>query len=155
MKQTERSFVVPVALMAGATGARTTVGVAAIGHTRSAPLATVTALLALLELLADKLPNIGNRTDPAAIAGRMAAGALIGAAVAEAAGRDRLSAALAGATFAFVGAHLSFRVRRSLMRHLPPLAAAVVEDAVVITLARTGERLLESRSAPSAERETA
>jgi uncharacterized membrane protein len=153
MNHPERSFIAPVALLAAATGARTTVGVAAVGQTRSAPLATVTALLALLELLADKLPNIRNRTDPAAIAGRMAAGALIGAAVSEAAGRDRLPAALAGATFAFVGAHLSFRFRRSLMRHLPPLTAAVVEDAVVIALARTGERFLESGSGAAAGRE--
>src|SRR4051812_16793135 len=96
MEERRSSFVAPIALMAAATGARTMTGVAAAAKTRSPELVKVAAALALLELIGDKLPGIPNRTDLGPVVGRVAAGALIGATVARAAGRDRLTGALVG-----------------------------------------------------------
>jgi uncharacterized membrane protein len=142
MQTSERSILAPIALMATATGARTMVGVTAVGRTGSVHVAKVTAALALLELLVDKLPNIPNRTDRGGLIGRVVAGAFIGATIARMSGRDTPPAALAGALFAFAGAHLSFRFRRALSHRLPPVAAAFVEDAAVLALAKRGSRYL-------------
>jgi uncharacterized membrane protein len=142
MNRHEVSSLAPIALLAAATGARTMVGVTAAARTRSPALMKVTAALALLELIGDKFPGIGNRTDTGPIIGRVAAGAFIGASLARAAGRDRLTGALVGSLFAFAGAHLTFRLRRSLSRVLPASAAATVEDALVVGAARAGVRAL-------------
>jgi uncharacterized membrane protein len=128
--------------MAAATGARTTVGVAAVSRLRSPQLVKVAAAFALLELLVDKIPGIPNRTDLGPMVGRAAAGAFIGASVAHATGRDRVAGALVGSLFAIVGAQLSFRLRRSLARVLPAIAAAAVEDAIVLATARLGAKRL-------------
>jgi uncharacterized membrane protein len=145
MEERGSSFIAPIALMATATGARTMTGVAAAARTRSPELVKVAAALALLELIGDKVPGIPNRTDLGPIVGRVAAGALIGASVARAEGRDRLTGALVGAVCAFAGAHLSFRFRRALSAVLPPMAAAAIEDAAVVATAALGARALPPR----------
>jgi uncharacterized membrane protein len=139
---TASDFVAPIALMAAATGARTMVGVTAASRVRSPELMKVAAALALLELIGDKIPGIPNRTDLGPMIGRAAAGAFIGASVAQATGRDRIAGALVGSLFAIVGAQLSFRLRRSLTHVLPPIAAAAVEDAAVVAIARLGANRL-------------
>ena len=126
--------------MAAATGARTMVGVTAASRLRSAQLANVAAAFALLELLGDKIPGIPNRTDVGPMLGRVAAGAFIGASVARATGRDRIAGALVGSLFAFAGAQLSFRLRRSLSHVLPSIVAAAIEDVAVVATARRGAR---------------
>lgn len=136
------SIIGPVALMAAATGARTMTGLAAATRSGSADLANTTATLAAAELVADTLPFVGRRIDRGQIAGRVIAGALIGAAVARRTGRDRVLAATVGAISAYVGAHLSYRMRRSLIRRVPRVAAALIEDAAVIALARAGAKQL-------------
>jgi uncharacterized membrane protein len=142
MNHTASDFVAPIALMAAATGARTMVGVTAASRVRSPELMKVAAAFALLELLGDKIPGIPNRTDLGPMIGRTAAGAFIGASVAHATGRDRVAGALVGSLFAIVGAQLSFRLRRSLTRVLPPFLAAAAEDAVVLATARFGANRL-------------
>jgi uncharacterized membrane protein len=154
-----------IALIAGATGARcmtglaTVAGVAAagderaptpVGHRLDRQIAGAAALAALGELVGDKLPNIGNRIDPAPLAGRVVAGALIGAAVAGLTGRDKKNAAVGGAVAAFLGAHLSFHFRRVLTNHMPAIAAALVEDVVVLGAAAAGARLLTQRETATA-----
>lgn len=138
-------FIAPIALLAGATGARTMTGVSAAIGVRASAIAKVAAALALLELLCDKIPGIPNRTDLAPIVGRVAAGAFIGASVAKLAGRDRLTGAIIGSLFAFAGAQLTFRARRALTRVMPAMAAAAVEDAAIVAVARLGARALPSR----------
>ena len=147
---------VATVLLATATGARTFFGVAttarriAVGNhgelreparsiTRPHVVAGVSALAAF-ELVVDKLPFIGDRTDAGQLAGRLAGGAVIGASIAAVTGKDRAVYALLGAAAAFAGAHVGFRVRRELSAVLPPTVAAVVEDAAVTALAQAGAR---------------
>jgi uncharacterized membrane protein len=133
------SPVVPTILLAAASGARSMTGVAATARALGSPrVAGGAAALAAMELVADKLPFIPNRTDPGPLAGRVVAGGVIGAAIAGATGRNRVSGALAGAAAAFVSAHLSFHLRRELSAWLPATGAALVEDAIVGAVAAAG-----------------
>jgi len=102
-------------------------------------------VLAGAELIADKLPSAPNRTDPAGLLGRIAAGALVGAAVGGRTGMSRGQSAVIGGLIAFASAHATFRLRRALMKRLPPIAAAVAEDAIVLTAAAAGAALLPSK----------
>jgi uncharacterized membrane protein len=146
---------VPTILLAAATGARTMTGLAATARSAAAIESTVpppqparflatpgvaagAAALAVMELVADKLPGIPNRTDPLPLAGRVIAGGVIGAAIAAVAGRDRLRGAAVGAGAALIGAHLGFQLRRELALRLPDTLAAVVEDTAVGALAAAG-----------------
>jgi uncharacterized membrane protein len=152
---TQPSPLVPTILLAAATGARSMTGVAATARSvgalaprevRTQParflaspqVAAGLTALAAMELAADKVPSIPNRTDPGPLLGRVVAGGLIGAAVAAVAGRDRAVGALVGGGAAFAGAHLSFELRRELAALLPPTLAALVEDAAVGALAAAG-----------------
>lgn len=142
--------------LAAATGGRTFLGVAVAvrriaavrEHELREPARTLTrpelaagvTALAALELVADKLPFIGDRTDAGPLAGRLVSGAVIGASIAAVAGKDRAVYALLGAAAAFVGAHAGFRLRRELSAVLPPTIAAIVEDAAVAAAAQTGAR---------------
>ena len=143
-------------LLAAATGARTFFGVATTARRIAAAsdgelreparslarphvVAGISALRAF-ELVVDKLPFIGDRTDAGQLAGRLAGGAAIGASIAAVTGKDRAVYALLGAAAAFAGAHVGFRVRRELSAVLPPTIAAVVEDAAVAALAQAGAR---------------
>ena len=124
-------------------------GTTGIGQRLDRDIARVTTALALGELVGDKLPNIGNRTDPGALFARVVAGAVIGAAVANLTAHDKRNAAIGGAVAAFVAAHLSFQFRKSLSRHLPPVLAALVEDVAVLGLAAAGTTMLAPRRAPA------
>lgn len=130
---------IPLALLAGVSGARTMAGVAAV-----APRLP-TRLLAAGELIADKLPIAPNRIDPGLLLGRVVAGAVVGAVVAERTGRNRGGLAVAGGLIAFASAHATFRLRRALSARLPAVAAALVEDAVVLGAAAAGAALLRRR----------
>ncbi len=132
----------PIALMAGATGARTMTGVAAATRGASRGIANTTAGLAAFELVMDKLPGIPDRIAPSSLLARLVAGAVIGGSVAAMTGHDRTRAALTGATVAFVSAHVTFRLRRALSQRLPPLVAALVEDAAAIAVASAGAALV-------------
>ena len=161
MPTDDKPFVAPIAMIAAASGARAMTGLAAVAHARAAnpdtigstalgkhldrDIANVTSVLAAGELVGDKLPFVGNRTDTGALLGRVAAGAIIGATIAGITGNDKRNAAIGGAVAAFVGAHLSFQLRKALSRHMPAVVAAVVEDAAVLTLAAAGTRLLGPR----------
>jgi uncharacterized membrane protein len=146
---------IPTILLATATGARTMAGLAATARSAAAIEPTIpspqparflaapgvavgAAALAVMELVADKLPGIPNRTDPMPLVGRVIAGGVIGAAIAAVAERDRLRGAVVGAVAALLGAHLSFQLRRELAERLPSTLAAVVEDTAVGALAAAG-----------------
>lgn len=164
MSQDDRPVAAPIAMIAGATGARCMTGLAAVAHARSEhpdalgntpigqqldrDIARVTAALAVGELVGDKLPFVGDRIAPGALAGRVMAGAVIGASVAGMAGKDKRNAAIGGAIAAFVGAHLSFQFRKALTRHMPPVVAALVEDVAILGLAAAGTTMLGPRREP-------
>jgi uncharacterized membrane protein len=150
-------------LLAGASGARSMAGLAAVArhisqHTAGRALppparylatprsAAVLAALAAMELAGDKRADISNRTDMVPLVSRAAAGAVIGATLSAMAGRRRGKGAVLGAVSAVVGAEVSFRLRRWLSGRLPSTAAALVEDGVVISVARAGMGLLDDRA---------
>jgi uncharacterized membrane protein len=149
------SSMMPTILLGLATGARSAAGVAAtarylaarsVGQAAEEPArflasprvaATVTAFAAM-EVVADKLPFIPNRTDAAPLVGRIVAGAVLGAAIAAVSNRGRAQGALVGSVAAFAGAHLGFQLRRELAALLPAPVAALAEDAAVGALVAAG-----------------
>ncbi len=126
----------PLGLLAAASGARTWSGIAAISRR------TPTKLFAAGEFIYDKVPTVPSRLAPPLLVGRIAAGALVGATVGGRAGRNRAGSAILGGLVAFASAHATYRMRRALGRRLPPMAAALVEDAVVVGAAVAGAALL-------------
>jgi uncharacterized membrane protein len=96
----------------------------------------VFTLLALVELVLDKLPNTPARTAPVGLIARVVLGGASGLALAIGAG---ISASLALAAViasigAIVGAFAGYHIRRAVVvrGHLPDLAVAIAEDAVAI-----------------------
>ena len=133
----ETDVLLPLALLAAASGARTFSGVAALEPR------TVVPVLALGELVVDKLPNTPNRNEGLSLLGRVAAGAVIGALLARRTNADPVALAVIGGLTSFASAHATYRLRRALTGHLPAFGAAVVEDVTVIAAATVGARLLQ------------
>lgn len=129
----------PLALLAAASGARTSAGIAAISRR------TPARLFAAGEFIYDKVPTVPSRVAPRLLVGRIAAGAVVGATVGRRAGRNRVGSAILGGLVAFASAHATYRMRRALGRRLPPIAAALVEDAIVVGAAWAGTELLRRR----------
>jgi uncharacterized membrane protein len=96
--------------------------------------ALVLTLLAVAELISDKLPRTPSRTAPPGLIARIAMGALSGAAVALAGGEGGLVGAVAGALGGIVGCFGGYQLRTRLTKALgtPDYAIAVVEDMVAI-----------------------
>lgn len=93
-------------------------------------------VLAIGELLGDKLPGVPARVAPGPLLGRVVIGALLGAIVVD---EDRRAAgAMAGAAGALAGAVAGWWLRREAGRatFLPDPALAVAEDAVAVAAAR-------------------
>jgi len=91
-------------------------------------------LLALVELIVDKLPKTPPRTAARGLSARIIFGGLCGAAVAVSAGGNLILAVVAGVIGALVGAFGGYNVRHALVTrgHLPDFAVALMEDAVAI-----------------------
>jgi uncharacterized membrane protein len=93
------------------------------------------SLLAIGELIADKLPMIPKRTAPAPSVARIITGGLCGACLYAAARQSLVNGALLGGIGAVVGAFLGYGIRRRLDLHINDLMIAVCEDAVAVGLA--------------------
>jgi uncharacterized membrane protein len=117
-----------------ATGLRTMTGPAFAFADRSGNWNWLFRAAAAGEYIVDKLPNTPPRTMPFGLAARAVAAGLSGAAVA---GRDdRLLGAVCGIAAALPTAFLGAAYRQaSAKRNVPPLAAALAEDALAIALA--------------------
>ena len=91
-------------------------------------------LLALGELIGDKLPQTPSRTDIFPLIARAVSGALAGAALVITAGAWLLAGVLVGAVGAVIGAFAGYHVRRALTRSagLPDLPVALLEDLVAV-----------------------
>jgi uncharacterized membrane protein len=102
-----------------------------IGHPATLIVFT---LLALLELIADKLPNTPARTAPLGLIARIVFGSLCGVAVVTSAGGSLLVAAIFSAIGALVGAFGGYNVRKALVLrwHLPDFGVALAEDMIAI-----------------------
>jgi uncharacterized membrane protein len=112
-----------------------------VGHTWAVALFT---LLAVAELIGDKLPFTPNRTGFIGMSGRIMAAAFCGAVLAVSIPRAIWWGMVVTAITAVIGAFAGFRVRRYLtkVRGLPDFPVAVAEDiftiAVGIFTARRG-----------------
>jgi uncharacterized membrane protein len=104
---------------------------ALIGSTAAVAVFTV---LALGELVVDKLPSTPNRTGLRGLFGRSVLGSLSGAAVAAAGAQSIALGAVLGAAGGIAGAFAGYEVRTRLVRALkvPDFVIALLEDAVTI-----------------------
>jgi len=101
----------------------------------SLPAVIVITLLALAELISDKLPKTPSRTAPLGLCARIVTGALCGAALCLAGTQQSwLIGAIAGAVGGIVGCFGGYQLRMRLVKALgsPDYAVAVVEDLVAI-----------------------
>src|SRR5262245_45958251 len=101
----------------------------------SVPSLALFTVLALIELLADKLPNTLNRTAAGGLTARILMGGLTGACVAAGAGQNLLAGGMLGAIGGVVGCFGGYAARRRLVQALGTrdFPVAVVEDLVAIT----------------------
>lgn len=98
--------------------------------------------LAIGEIVADKLPGIPDRVDPAPLAARGVLGAAVGAL---AGGEDRwVAGAAIGATAAVTSAWIGWSVRKEAgwATGLPDGILGVLEDALAVAIGRGGARQL-------------
>lgn len=91
------------------------------------------AAAAIGELIADKLPFVPDRTSPGPLLGRACAGAYAASEVVVRHGGIRTFAAIGGALGAIGATFGAYHARRVLVaRGVPPLLAALVEDAIAV-----------------------
>jgi len=98
--------------------------------------AIVFTILALVELVADQLPQTPARTAAVGLSARVVTGALTGACLAAAAGAQIWLGAIAGIVGAIAGAFGGYHARVGLVRSLrvPDIVIALPEDVIAIGL---------------------
>jgi len=108
--------------------------VAFIGSTTAV---AIFSLLAIGELVADKLATTPKRTALAPLLARIITGGLCGACLCAAAGKPLLLGALLGGTGGVIGAFLGYQTRKRLVRdlHIRDFVVAVCEDLLAVGLA--------------------
>jgi uncharacterized membrane protein len=107
-----------------------------LGFMQSKIVIVIFSLLALGELIADKLPTIPKRTAPAPLFARVVTGGLCGACLFVAAEKSLLAGALLGGIGGVMGAFLGFEVRKRLVNnfHISGFVVAGCEDLIAIGL---------------------
>jgi len=100
----------------------------------SLPAVIILSLLALTEIIFDKLPNTPNRTAPPGLIGRIVTGAFTGACVSLGGGRSAFVGAGLGVIGGIVGCFAGYHIRARLVKSLrqPDFNIAVVEDLFAI-----------------------
>ena len=95
------------------------------------------SLLAIGELVADKLPKTPNRTAFAPLLARILTGGLCGACLCVSANQSLVVGAMLGALGAVIGTFGGYKIRRGLVRKLniQDIFVALLEDLVAIALA--------------------
>jgi uncharacterized membrane protein len=98
------------------------------------PAVIILTLLALAELVADKLPQTPSRTAPVGLIARIVTGGLTGACVAAGGAGSALLGALLGSVGGIVGAFAGYQARTRLVRALglPDVFIALLEDVIAI-----------------------
>ncbi|MFC5271837.1 DUF4126 family protein [Adhaeribacter terreus] len=96
-------------------------------------IATGLKILAGAELVGDKLPATGDRISPPQLAARLLSGAVVGATVAGAHERPKLTGALLGMVAATAASFGFYFLRKKLGQEskLPDMALGFMEDAVM------------------------
>lgn len=99
--------------------------------------AVIFSLLAVFELIADLLPQTGNRTAPVPLVARILMGALCGACLCAATNQSLIIGAILGGVGGIIGAFAGYEIRRKLVAALKIKDSfiAVLEDLVTIGLA--------------------
>jgi uncharacterized membrane protein len=97
----------------------------------------IISMLAIGELVADKLPKTPKRTAPAPLLARILMGGLCGASLFAATEQSLPAGALLGGTGGVIGAFVGYEIRRRVVNnlHIKDLFVAVCEDLVAIGLA--------------------
>jgi uncharacterized membrane protein len=97
----------------------------------------IVSLLALGELIADKLPKTPRRTAVAPLLARIVTGAFCGACLSAAANRSLLPGATAGGIGGVIGAFAGYEIRRRLVSkfNIKDFVVAGFEDLIAIGLA--------------------
>jgi len=106
----------------------------ALGVMQSDRVADTLKLIAIGEIIADKLPAAPDRIKPASIAARCISGALAGASVFKASGGKAVWGGLIGAATAAASTYGSFWMRKNAVKRtriVDPIVGAL-EDALVI-----------------------
>jgi uncharacterized membrane protein len=100
----------------------------------SLPAVIILSLLAITEIVFDKLPNTPNRTAPAGLIARIVTGGFTGACVSLGGGRSALAGAGLGVIGGVVGCFGGFHVRARLVKSLrqPDFYIALLEDLIAI-----------------------
>ena len=101
-----------------------------LDHRGGRMLRRVLPILAAGEMIADKLPFMGDRIDPLPLAGRAAMGALVGGVIAREDNGSVAAGALIGAATAVVIAHIAYQIRKRLP--VSTVVGGVLEDGVVL-----------------------
>jgi uncharacterized membrane protein len=106
----------------------------ALSFMASTAAVVIFTLLALVELVADKLPSTPRRTKPVGLIARIVLGGLSGAGVAVSGAQSIVLGAVLGAVGGVAGAFAGYQVRTRLVKALevPDLVVALLEDAVAI-----------------------
>jgi uncharacterized membrane protein len=92
------------------------------------------SLLAVAELIADKLPKTPARTAPTGLIARVVLGCLCGVALATGEGVKLLVPASVGFIGALIGTFLGYKTRHTLVfrAHIPDFAVAIAEDVIAV-----------------------
>ena len=95
------------------------------------------SILAIGELIADKLPMTPKRTALIPLLARILLGGLSGASLCAATGKSLVAGALLGATGGVIGAFVGYEIRRRVVNnlHIKDIFVAICEDVVAIALA--------------------
>jgi uncharacterized membrane protein len=98
------------------------------------PTLIVFTLLAIIELVLDKLPNTPSRTAPVGLTARIVLGGASGLALATGVGISAPVAGVIASIGAIAGAFAGYHIRRAIVfkAHVPDLVAALAEDAIAI-----------------------
>jgi uncharacterized membrane protein len=100
----------------------------------SVPALAIFTLLAVFELVADKMPQTPSRTSPPGLIARIVMGGLTGACVAAGGAQGILLGAVLGAVGGVAGCFLGYRARTGLVQALGirDIYVALAEDIVAI-----------------------
>lgn len=100
----------------------------------SLPSVVIFTIIAVGELIADKLPQTPSRTAPPGLIARILMGSLTGACVAASGGKGILLGALIGAVGGVVGCFVGYKARTGSVKALGTrdLNVALIEDIVAI-----------------------
>ena len=129
-----RSFTAPATVAWGLHLGWFTVGASRLAFMGSTAAVIIFSLMALGELIADKLPSTPNRTSPVGLIGRFILGGFAGAILACAGGERPMFGVVLGGIGGIVGAFAGYQVRTRAVKALkcPDFVIAILEDAVAI-----------------------